>query len=85
MNDKERHLLHYLILVLGLILFALLLIFFKHNTLIQLLVTGLCSVFYASWGIMHHAVENRLTKAIAFEYILIGGFVFLVIFTALNL
>jgi hypothetical protein len=35
------------------------------------------SLYYVAWGILHHHIEHRLTKAIALDYIFIGAFVFL--------
>lgn len=85
MTDKERHLLHYLILVLGLLVTVFLFVFFRYDNEWQIWISFFGSVFYAAWGIIHHAVEDRLTKSIALEYVLLSSFVFLVTFTALSI
>ncbi|HSX39228.1 MAG TPA: hypothetical protein VLI92_01420 [Candidatus Saccharimonadales bacterium] len=85
MSDNEKHLTHYLILLLGLVVFIYLFVLFKYETRWQLVIAAFASGFYALWGIIHHAVEKRLDKWIALEYLLIAGFVFLVVYTALSL
>jgi hypothetical protein len=85
MTNEEKHLLHYLTLFVGLVLFVILFIWFKYNFTAQLIVAASGSIYYVLWGIIHHAIENRLTRAVALEYILLGTFVFLLLFTALNI
>ena len=85
MTDQEKHLLHYLILLIGLGIFLLVFVFFWYNKEIQLLVGGVACAYYAAWGLVHHAVENRLTKIIATEYVLMAIFVFTILFTALKI
>jgi glucose uptake protein GlcU len=85
MNEKERHLAEYLIFgVLGV---ALLIAFiaFRENRNILRVISGLESLLYILWGIIHHSREDRLSKEIVSEYILLGTFVFLLLLTALSI
>jgi hypothetical protein len=85
MSSNERHFLHYLILAVGLSLIFLLFFLFRYDVVIRLWLVVAGSAFYTFWGIIHHALEKRLTKVIALEYILFGLFAFLLLLTALNL
>ncbi len=85
MNDKERHLAEYL--VFGVLGIALLIAFitFRENRGILRVISGLESLLYVLWGIIHHSREDRLSKEIVSEYILLGTFVFLLLLTALSI
>lgn len=85
MNDSEKHLVHYVILIAGLAVFLMFFIFFWYNKETQLMVSALACLYYAGWGMIHHTTEDRLTKIIALEYILMALFVFTILFTALKL
>jgi len=84
-EDSGKHGLHYLVLVLGLLVSAFFFVYFKHNSTGQVLSAALGSVYYTFWGISHHLLENRLTKLIALEYILVGVFVFFLLFATISL
>lgn len=84
MNEKERHLVEYLIFgVLGITL-LIAFIAFRDNRSILRIIAGLESLLYILWGIIHHSREDRLSKEIVSEYILLGTFVFLLLLTALS-
>lgn len=85
MRYKDSHIFHYITLVLGLLIFLIALIFFEYNTFHIQIVLGLASLFYFCWGIMHHAVEGRLTKHIVLEYLLFSLLVFIIATVALQL
>ncbi len=82
---KENHVVHYLLLVLGIFVISVLFIFFRYNRPAEILLSALLSIYYIIWGIIHHKIEGRLTQLISLEYILMGSFVFLLLFTALTL
>jgi len=50
----------------------------------QVLVGLFTSVFYVTWGIIHRAMEGRVTRFIVAEYVSVGVFVFLMLLTALT-
>ena len=84
MNEKEHHLVQYLVLLMGLgVLFFLFVVFMNNHDILKV-VSGSGSIFYVLWGLSHHAAEGRLNKLIAFEYILVGSLAFLILFTALS-
>lgn len=85
MNEHEKHSMHYLVLFIGLVFLGFGLLYFKHNKETELFITVSASVFYVLWGIIHHAVENRLTRFIAFEYVLFGSLIFFLLFTVISL
>jgi uncharacterized membrane protein len=82
---EEKHVKHYLLLVVGIFVVAILFVFFKYNLEVQSILAFIGSLYYILWGIIHHIIERRITKLIALEYILVGVFVFVLIFTALRL
>ncbi|MBI2620867.1 hypothetical protein HYW61_01415 [candidate division WWE3 bacterium] len=84
-DPNHDHSFHYLILVLGLAVAGFFFVFFKYNILGQVVVSGLGSLYYSIWGVVHHTLEGRLTRLIALEYVLIGTFVFLLLFATLRL
>lgn len=84
-NEHEKHIVHYLILFIGLIFFGFGFVYFKHSKETELFITAATSVFYVLWGIIHHAVENRLTRFIALEYVLFGSLIFFLLFTVILL
>jgi hypothetical protein len=84
MTEDERHFIEYLTLLVGLTMFFGLFIGFRHSKEALKIISGAGTVFYIVWGLAHHAVEGRLNKFIAFEYILFGSVVFLLLFTVLS-
>lgn len=82
---EDNHIKHYLLLVVGILIVAVLFVFFKYNLEVQTLLAFIGSLYYILWGIIHHIIEKRITKLIALEYFFVGVFVFVLIFTALRL
>jgi hypothetical protein len=84
MEIKRRHILEYsLVLSLSLV-FMLLFILFRTDHKLLTLLSGLVSSSYALWGIIHSALEGRLTRIVIIEYLLFGILVFLLLFIALS-
>ena len=84
MSKNSYKLIEYSILLTGVIIFAFCFWFYRSSNNARLIVTGLASFFYITWGIVHHALEKRLTPEIALEYILIGFLTFLLVLIALS-
>lgn len=80
---QDHHILHYLLLLLGFSVAAFLFVLFEYDRTAQILVAGLSALYYTAWGIVHHAVEDRLNKLTVLEYVLFGSLAFLLIFTVL--
>jgi len=82
---KDSHFYHYSFLVGGMILLGVLFVLFRYNSTIQILVGFLGCIFYAIWGIFHHALEDRVTKLIVLEYSLFSlvAFLLMVLFVTL--
>lgn len=81
----EDYFVHYLILFFGILITAVFFLYFRYNVTAQIVVVALCSLFYIGWGFVHHLLLGRLTKLIALEYILIGTFVFLLLYLSLGI
>ncbi len=77
MTSQEKHLTHYLILVSGLGILGFLFMLFRFNEVLQIIVGAIGCIFYILWGIFHHALEERVTKLILFEYISFGSLAFI--------
>ena len=82
-NSEEYHMLHYMILFLGLSVFVLCFYFVSYFPLYQILVAGLSVMYYVVWGMLHHSLEGRLTKVVALEYVLFGIVAFLLLVSAI--
>ena len=80
MNKEHNHVLEYIILVTGLLSVLVIFYLFRYNSLVLLITSGIGSLFYVLWGIIHHAIEGRLDKLVFLEYFLIGLFVFSLLF-----
>lgn len=85
MSEHERHIIEYTVVFTGLMIVFGLLIFFRYDRLAILIISGAGCLFYTFWGIIHHALEGRLTKSIALEYFLIAILVFTLLLSALYL
>ncbi|MBU0650032.1 hypothetical protein KKG63_02425 [Patescibacteria group bacterium] len=83
--DKNSHITHYLVLILGLLTCFFLFMLFRNQPVSQMWVAAAGSVFYSTWGIMHGLLEQRLNRHIAFEYIVLSLFVFALLFISLSL
>lgn len=84
LKESNVKLIEYSVLVFGIFLFFLVLMVFHTNTNLIIIMCGLAAVGYSVWGVVHHALEYRLTMEVALEYILISFFVFLLVLTALT-
>lgn len=85
MSEYEKHLIEYLVLALGLALFAGLFVFFRFNKPVLIYISLFGCVFYMLWGIIHHFIEDRLNELLAAEYILVGFLIFLLLFNVLTI
>ncbi|MBD3366139.1 hypothetical protein GF360_02220 [candidate division WWE3 bacterium] len=85
MTQHEKHIAHYSILISGLGLLGVLFILFRYNEPLQIFVGGLGCLFYILWGIFHHALEERITKLVVFEYVSFGllGLILLILFVTI--
>jgi multisubunit Na+/H+ antiporter MnhE subunit len=84
MESKKKHLFEYGLFLITSILFLILFIIFSTDRNLLKLISGLISSTYVLWGIMHSALERRLTPAIVFEYVLFGILAFLLLFVVLS-
>jgi len=85
MKEKtDTHLLEYSVLLIFMVLLVLLFYYFRYDHVVLIFLSGIASISYILWGIIHHALEGRLTKFVAMEYIAFGLLVFLLFFTVLN-
>ena len=83
-DSDDKHFLEYVVLIFGLVLILALMLHFKSDKSVLYVISGSGSLFYALWGIIHHAVEGRLTKVVALEYVFFGGLMFLLLFAAIT-
>ena len=81
---KDRYTLHFFILFLGVFAASVFFYLFKYNLFAQTIIAFSGCMFYIMWGIMHHAVRDRLTKLVAIEYVLVGSLIFLLLFISLS-
>ena len=65
------------VLFVGIGITVFLLIFFKYDHTAQILVALLGCMYYVSWGIIHHALQERINKSIILEYVLVGTVMFI--------
>jgi hypothetical protein len=77
MKRNEKELIEYTVLIVGLLAFFILLILFRFDRPVLNLIALLGSIFYFLWGIFHHAVDSRLSKALVVEYLFISAMVYL--------
>ena len=81
----EKHLSHYILLFVGLLLAVIPMILLAHNYALQTMAAGAASLLFAAWGIGHHVSEGRFRWSVVCEYVLYGVVVFFIIFTVLSL
>jgi hypothetical protein len=67
------------------LIFVISLVIFRYNRTAELFVGGFGALFYIAWGIIHHALEDRLSKEVVMEYVLFGTLAFLMLVFALNI
>jgi hypothetical protein len=83
--SSEKHLKYYLFLFIGLVVVAAPFVWLVHNFLFQAIAAGAASLFFITWGIVHHVNEGRVQKSVIGEYILFGVIVFFIVITVLSL
>ncbi len=72
-DTRHHHIFHYSIL--GIVLFAWIVVFYQLRYQPQAQVSSILALcfLYIAWGIVHHAiVEKRLHRSVVVEYILIS-------------
>ena len=84
MKTKGHKIIEYTVLLLGVVVFSVLFYFFRYDRSMELILIAIAALFYAVWGLVHHAYEKRLNLEIALEYILISFFIFLLVLSALS-
>ena len=82
-NIKENRV-EYFILFVAIGIFMYLIYTFRFNRQMLILLSGLGSVFYIIWGIIHHWLRGKLSKGVISEYILFGTLVFLLFYSVLS-
>ena len=76
------HLPHFILLVLGLLLFLALIFIFAYSPTFQILLAIIMSLYYFFWGMVHHHLEGSLHPRVIWEYLLIallGGFLLVLV------
>jgi hypothetical protein len=84
METKKEHFIEYVFFIGVSVIFLTSFIYFRQDRSFLKLISGLVSLTYALWGIIHSALEGRLTPAIVAEYVLFGSLAFLLLFIALS-
>lgn len=85
MKEKtDIHLVEYAVLATLAVIISLLFYYFRYNHGVLIFLSGVSSFAYILWGVIHHALEGRLTKFIATEYIVFGTLVFFLLYTVLS-
>ena len=84
MENLKEHFIEYLVLFVAAIVFVILFALLRFNKNALMVLSGFGSLFYILWGIIHHAIRGRLNRMIAYEYILFGLLIFLLLFTVLS-
>ena len=84
MENIKEHRLEYFILMIGVFVFVVLISMFRFNRGALIILAGAGSLFYILWGIIHNALREKLTRIVAYEYILFGILIFLLFFTVLS-
>ena len=84
MDDIKENRVEYFILFVAILVFMFLVYRFRFNKEMLILLSGVGSALYVIWGVVHHLIRGKLTRNIAYEYILFGLLVFLLFFTVLS-
>lgn len=84
MDNIKEHRLEYFILFIAIAVFLVLFSIFRFDKEALLLISGSGSLFYILWGIIHNIIREKLTRTVAYEYILFGILIFLLFFTVLS-
>lgn len=70
-NDFKKHMIHYLILFLIIIIGGIG-FFWQTDKTIKFLLAVMVAGGYVSWGIIHHYLEKNLSLKIVLEYLFMG-------------
>jgi len=81
---ENSHITHFLLLILGLATCLFFFMYFRQNTLYQMVFATIGCLYYSLWGIMHGRLEQRLNRHIALEYIAVSAFILSLIFVAVS-
>lgn len=84
MENLKEHVIEYIVLFAAVAAFLVLFVTLRFNKGDLLALSAFGSIFYILWGIIHHALREKLTRMVAYEYILFGILVFLLLFTVLS-
>ncbi len=84
MDNIKEHRLEYFILFIAVTVFVTLISMFRFDRGALVIISGLGSLFYVLWGIIHHVIRGKLTRNVAYEYSLFGVLIFLLFFTVLS-
>ncbi len=76
---RDNHVISYTLLASLLFLAFGLFVHFKYQPHLQIFLGFLGCLVYASWGIFHHAGEDRITPLVVFEYLFFSLISFLLI------
>lgn len=82
---RDHHITHYVVLFLGFALFFLLFVLFRYNVYFENIFVVSVSIFYCTWGLLHHYFENRLSRLVVLEYVSFTTFTVVLLLTVLNL
>ena len=85
MENLKDYRVEYFLLFVGVSVLVVLMYIYRFNKDALILLSGLGSIFYIFWGIIHHWIRGKLTKNIAYEYFLFGFLSFLLFFTVLSI
>jgi len=84
MDNLKEHRVEYFILFVAIAVFLILTYTYRFNKGMLIVLTGSASLFYVTWGLVHHWIRGKLTRSIASEYILYAILAFMLFFTVLS-
>ena len=84
MENIKEHRVEYFILLIVVAVFLVLISIFRYNKEALLILSGSGSLLYILWGITHNIIRGKLTRMVAYEYILFGILIFLLFYTVLS-
>ncbi len=73
--NRHHYWIDYAILITGAGLAVVALVLLDPSPGITFLLTGSIGVFYACWGVWHHARSQDLSWPVALEYVAFGSFI----------
>ena len=85
MKYSDAHVLHYFILLVGLIFLLILFYLFRFNLQARIIIDFVICFYYFLWGVFHHKLEDRLTNAVFAEYLSYSAFTFVLVLVAMLL